>query len=574
MASSAEHAPPAPSGAPSARPATATRSFEELGTPLADVTFVVVDLETTGASADACAITEVGALKLRGGECLGTFETLVNPGVPIPPMITVLTGITEAMVMPAPTMREVLPAFIEWLGPPCTTVVVGHNVRFDISFLDAALAAGGYPRLSHQRVDTLALARRLLRDEVPNLKLSTLARHLRVPTEPAHRAFADASATAEVLHALLERAGSLGVLGLDDLLELPTIRAHPSVSKLRLTARLPRTPGVYLFRDRGGRVLYVGKASNLRSRVRSYFSGDQRRKVPQLLRETESIDYVVCAHPLEAAVREIRLIHTHQPRFNRRAKAWRSYAYLKLTLGERFPRLAVVREMRDDGGHYVGPFYSSSAAHAAREAIESAIPLRRCTTRVARTTAIVPTTPCMAAQLGVAACPCRGYTSDHEYEAIIEVAERGLRCDPYALLDPLEARMHAMARAERFEEAAFGRDRLAALSRTVQRHRQFERLRAAGRVVLDGPTGCVEIVDGRLVLDDDPLGLDRLAGPVWLDGRPPPRELFDELLVVARWLEREATDLRLRAVEGPLASPLPALTRYEPPRRVGSRPSR
>lgn len=574
MASSAEPAQPALSGARSARTATATRSFEELGTPLADVTFVVVDLETTGTSAGACAITEVGALKLRGGTCLGTFETLVNPGVPIPPMITVLTGITEAMVMPAPTIREALPAFIEWLGPPCTTVVVGHNVRFDISFLDAALAAGGYPRLVHQRVDTLALARRLLRDEVPNLKLATLARHLRVPTEPSHRAFADASATAEVLHALLERAGSLGVLGLDDLLELPTIRAHPSVSKLRLTTRLPRTPGVYLFRDRGGRVLYVGKASNLRSRVRSYFSGDQRRKVPQLLRETESIDHVVCAHPLEAAVREIRLIHAHQPRFNRRAKAWRSYAYLKLTLGERFPRLAVVREMRDDGGHYVGPFHSSSAAHRVREAIESAVPLRRCTTRVGRTVAIASATPCMPAQLGVAACPCRGHTSDHEYQAIVEKAERGLRCDPCALLDPLEARMHAMARAERFEEAAFARDRLAALSRTVQRHRRLERLRAAGRVVLDGPAGCVEIVDGRLVLDDDPLGLDRVAGPVWIDDRPPPRELFDELLVVARWLDHDATDFRLRAADGPLASPLPALSRYEPPRRVGSRPSR
>ena len=131
-----------------------------------------------------------------------------------------------------------------------------------------------------------------------------------------------------------------------------------------------------------------------------------------------------------------------------------------------------------------------------------------------------------------------------------------------------------MARAERFEEAAFARDRLGALSRTLQRHRRLERLRAAGRVVLDGPAGDVEIVDGRLVLDDDPLGLDRLAGPVWLDDRPPPRELFDELLVVARWLDHDATGFRLRAVDGPLASPLPALTRYEPPRRVGSRPSR
>src|SRR5438094_8437314 len=108
------------------------RSFEDLGTPLHEVTFCVVDLETTGGSPDQCEITEVGAVKIRGGECLGTFQTLVNPGVPIPPFITVLTGITESMVYPAPRIAEVLPAFLEFLGD---AVLVGHNVRFDISFL-------------------------------------------------------------------------------------------------------------------------------------------------------------------------------------------------------------------------------------------------------------------------------------------------------------------------------------------------------------------------------------------------------------------------------------------------------
>src|SRR4029077_20609241 len=98
-----------------------------------------------------------------------------------------------------------------------------------------------------------------------------------------------------------------------------------------------RCPGVYLFRDRGGRVLYVGKASNLRARVRSYFSGDTRRKVGQLLRETHAIDHVVCPSPIDAAVREVRLIHQLQPRFNRQAKTWSRYAYLKLTLNEPFP---------------------------------------------------------------------------------------------------------------------------------------------------------------------------------------------------------------------------------------------
>ena len=109
--------------------------------------------------------------------------------------------------------------------------------------------------------------------------------------------------------------------GLDDLLALPTMSGHAQAGKLKLTTTLPRAPGVYLFRDRRGRVLYVGKATNLRSRVRSYFSGDDRRKIGALLRETQHVDHVVCRHPLEAAVLEVRLIHEHTPRFNRRSAA-------------------------------------------------------------------------------------------------------------------------------------------------------------------------------------------------------------------------------------------------------------
>jgi DNA polymerase-3 subunit epsilon len=288
--------------------------LDPLETPLAKVTFVVVDLETTGATADQCAITEIGAVKYRGGERLGVFETLVNPGAPIPSFISVLTGITEPMVRPAPDIDAVLPSLLEFIGG---AVIVGHNLRFDMSFLAAALERRGSPGLDHHRVDTLGIARRLLQDEVPDLKLATLAHHLRASVEPCHRALADAQATADVLHALLERAGTLGVLGLDDLLVLPSMRRHPCANKLRLTAALPRRPGVYRFRGRRGRVLYVGHAANLRARVRGYFHGEPRRKVPQMLRETEAIDWIECSDERDAAAQEARLVSELAPRFNR-----------------------------------------------------------------------------------------------------------------------------------------------------------------------------------------------------------------------------------------------------------------
>jgi DNA polymerase-3 subunit epsilon len=541
------------------------RSFDDMGAPLHEVTFVVLDLETTGGSPLQCAITEVGAVKLRGGVCLGTLQTLVNPGVPIPREIVYLTGITEAMVIPAPPIEEVLPSLVEFLAG---TVLVGHNVRFDVAFMQAALKRAGWPPLDMPVVDTCALARRLLSEEVPNHKLSTLADHFRTRARPIHRALDDALTTGELLHCLLERAGSLGVLGLDDLLELPTIKGHPQLSKLHLTTGLPRRPGVYLFRDRTKRVIYVGKAIDLRRRVRSYFSGDGRRKVGQLLREVHTIDHVVCAGELEAAVLEVRLIHELSPRFNRQLKLWRKYAYLKLTLDERFPRLSVVRAPKaGDGCLYLGPLSSAATAHLVAEAIETAAPLRRCTLRIAKSAGRaqpVRSAPCTPAQLGVATCPCAGTTTPEEYEAIVEQVVRGLTTDPSSLLDPLDERMRALAAAERFEEAAATRDRAAALATALSRQRRLDALRRAGRVVVE-VSG-----EGRSVLDGG-----RLVG-VWEGARaqpdvppdsPLPTSLVDELACVARWMDTRTARIRLVTCEGTLAWPLPRLPRFEPSRK-------
>ena len=547
------------------------RSFDDLGVPLHEVTFCVLDLETTGAAPPDSAITEVGAVKLRGGECLGTFQTLVNPGVGIPPEITVLTGITQAMVFPAPPIEAVLPSFLEFLG---SSVIVGHNVRFDLRFLQAALGNAGHQPLSNRWVDTCALARRLVRDEVPNCQLGTLADRMRLAHQPSHRALADALATGDLLHALLERAGNLGVLGLDDLLELPTVRAHPQVAKLRLTARLPRQPGVYLFRGRAGRVLYVGKATNLRARVRSYFCGDERRKVSQLLRETQVIDHVVCPGTLEAGVLEVRLIHRHQPPFNRRSKLWSRYAYVKVTLDEAFPRLSVVRSPRaGDGCLYLGPLSSTRVARLVADAIESAVPIRRCAARVPK----VPLAgPCAPAQLGVATCPCAGAVSRDDYAGIVERLVRGLTGEPSILLDPLRARIAALASWERYEEAADVRDRAAALARALTRQRQLEALRRAGRMEIEvlGGTDARRLVlsGGRLAGEAGQLPLgDPCPDPG--PGTPLPRHLVDELSCVASWLEAEARSVRLMHCEEPWSVPVPRLPRFEPVRaRATPRP--
>ena len=270
-----------------------------------------------------------------------------------------------------------------------------------------------------------------------------------------------------------------------------------------------------------------------------------RRKVPQLLREVASIEHRVCTDAFEAEVREGRLIRALEPRFNRRGKGTPRTHWIRLS-EERFPRLVVTRT-EPAGGGALGPFRSSASAHAVREAIETVVPLRRCAGRVGRRSPIPDGPPCLPAQLGVASCPCRGHIGEEDYAALVATVRRGLGPDPDALCRPLADRMRRLAEAERFEEAALTRDRLDALTGAVARRRALERLRRSGELVLDGPTGSLVLRDGGLVLPDQPL-------------TEPPHD--DEVLLLARWLDRNADRVRLRHASGPLASVLPRVPDY------------
>lgn len=466
-------------------------SFDEMGMPLSEVTFCVLDLETTGGSAAECDITEIGAAKYRMGEELGSFQTLVNPGVAIPPFITVLTGITQAMVVAAPPVESALPALLEFIGD---SVVVGHNLRFDLSFIGAASRRLGYAPLRNATVDTVGLARRLVRTEVRNLRLATLASYFRSPVKPTHRALDDARATAYVLWGLLERAGSLGVTALEDLLTLPTARGSAHYGKIHLADDLPRRPGIYMFKDRNGTVFYIGKATNLRSRVRSYFYGDERRSVANMLRELDDIEYRVCESTLEAAVTEVRMIHAHRPRHNRRSRPPKSSHFVKLT-AEQFPRLSLVRTVRADGGLYLGPFRSRKAAELVMLALWDATPIRRCTHPAGSRQTL-----CAMAQLGVTLCPCDGSLTPQAYAPVVSLVRRGIEDDPGLLLLPLEERIRRLANEFRYEEAAAARDRHRALARALERRRHWLAMQEAGVVEIEAGDGDRAVVDrGRLV---------------------------------------------------------------------------
>ncbi len=197
-------------------------------TALHQTTFVIVDLETTGASPKkGAAITEIGAIKVKSGQYLDQFESFVNPLTPIPEYITQMTGITDLMLATAPVIDDILPAFLEFTGSDEETIIVAHNAPFDLSFLKSAAKEIDLVWPKYKTLDTVTIARQVLtKEDVPNCKLGTLAAFFGTKTEPNHRALDDAKATTEILHGLIERLGSFNVNTVDSLMEFAKTAAH------------------------------------------------------------------------------------------------------------------------------------------------------------------------------------------------------------------------------------------------------------------------------------------------------------------------------------------------------------
>ncbi|MGC5616305.1 DEDD exonuclease domain-containing protein [Georgenia sp. Z1491] len=561
--------------------------LDELGTPLSEVTFVVVDLETTGGAARSDRITEIGAVKVRGGEVLAELGTLVNPGIPVPPQITVLTGITTAMVAPAPPIEEVLPTFLEMAGFDRGSVLVAHNARFDVGFLKEAMRRHGREWPAPMVVDTVQLARRVVtNDEVPNRRLGTLAAYFGATTTPDHRALSDARATVDVLHALIGRLTPLGITHRED---LPTLAEKVPAHRRRkasIADGLSRGPGVYRFVGPGGQVLYVGRATNLRQRVRSYFTSAERRaRIGEMVDLAASVEEIPCATVLEARVRELRLIAELDPPYNRRSKRPSRLPWVRLT-DEPHPRLTIVRSLDAARlGTALGPFGSQRAARLAVEALQSVVPVRRCTARL-------PAVPradaraCALAELGQCSAPCAagpallqirprtlatGTEEPVDHDQAVAGLRRALAGDLTAVRTALLSRIGDLAARQRYEEAATERDRLRALLVAARRTELLRPLVATAEIVAARarPAGGWEIVvvrHGRLAgTAISAPGVDPMATVADLvataEHVPVPTSTWgaasaEETEILAEWLWRGGTRIVDRTGDVPLGSPV------------------
>jgi DNA polymerase-3 subunit epsilon len=467
----------------------AALTISDIGKSLVHTTFVVVDLETAGGKPVDAGITEIGAVKVRGGEVIGEFRTFCAPGVPIPAFISVLTGITDHHVADAPSVASAVREFLAFANFESgdQPVLVAHNAPFDVGFLKSACAKFDIEWPKPIVLDTVILARKILRkDEVRNRKLSTLAQFFRAPDSPTHRALDDARATTSVLHGLIERVGNLGVHDLEGLQTYSGPATEKRRRKRYLAEGLPEKPGVYIFYDGNNRPLYVGTSTNIRKRVMSYFTAAETRiQMTAMIELAQRVDAHICSTQLEASIRELRMINELQPTYNFRSRNPEKTTWITMT-DEKFPRLSLSRQshLPNSGRIAIGPFRNASRAELAMHAMHQATDIRQCKDRI---TSKSSTSPCVLYEMKRCIAPCLTGAETVGYEEIVLEANSILTGNSSAVSKKLMEKIVELVKDEKFEEAISVRDRMHALEDGIYRSTRLRKISAIPLIVAAQP---------------------------------------------------------------------------------------
>ena len=426
-----------------------------------EVPFVVVDLETTGNQAGDAGVTEIGAVRVVGGEEVGCFEQLVKPSTRIPSFVARLTGINDAMVADAPPLTDVIGPFVEFA---VDSILVAHNAAFDTLLLDRECRRVVGRPLGLPTLCTVKLAQRLL-PQLHRTSLDALSEHFGLESDARHRALGDARATAEVLRRLIEvlrQAGSTSagavVVAQND--PNPAHRLEINVSQADLSG-LPQGPGVFRLIGENDDCLYIGRALDLRRHVTTLFvtaeHASERRL--RMLAKTYEIDFEACGSMLEAGIREAAAVRRYEPEYNRSGRHMPNGNFVKLSLRGKFPRMLAVPRIQRDQACYVGPLSTKALAQGAADMLAAMFGLRTCPGTLSSDPAV---TPCELAAPGFCTSPCNGAVSESDYaqqvERFLEFAAAGPG-DLHTSLTELR-RTAESSGARRFAEAARRAERL------------------------------------------------------------------------------------------------------------------
>lgn len=271
----------------------------------------------------------------------------------------------------------------------------------------------------------------------------------------------------------------------------------------RILDTLPVKPGCYLMKNKAGEIIYVGKANNLRSRVRSYFhrSAEDNRKTHQLVGNIADIEWIVVDSELEALILEMNLIKKHRPRYNVRLKDDKRYPYIKVHWADPFPRVTITRRMMKDGARYFGPYTSSWAVHQTLDVLRHIFPYLTCNREITGQ----DRRPCLYYDIKLCCAPCIGVVDQKEYRQTIDDLSRFLEGRTEAVIERIKKEMALASEELRFEKAAALRDQIEAISKVVERQKVISTDQMDSDVIAMARSeneACVQIFfirDGKLI---------------------------------------------------------------------------
>lgn len=438
--------------------------------------FTAIDIETTGLNPFKNRITEIGMVKICGGVITDEYQRLINPGEFIPPGITALTGITNEMVFNKPEFEQFAAEITQFIGKDSlNSAIAGHNVMFDIRFLNASMLRAGYNKIPLPAVCTSRLARRLNR-QLPSKSLKSLKKYFGIYARRSHRALDDAKAAAQILTFFIEQlVNEYELETLDELIsfQFKKIYDNDSISEKfkKLKSKLksvPEKPGVYYMLNRRNDIIYIGKAKNLKDRLNSYFYHNisHTSKINKLLKSVYNIDWETTGSELSALITESKMIKSYKPKFNSAIKSYRKFPFIKIDIQRDYPKVQKVYEILPDKAKYFGPFASNFTVDILIERINKLFKLRKCDDIILKPNK--NRSACMYYEINQCLAPCNFTATLKQYKEEVKNAERFLTSSSgYCALNTLTKEMNFASEQLDFEKASHLRDNIEDLKKVI-----------------------------------------------------------------------------------------------------------
>ena len=412
--------------------------------------FSVIDVETTGLSAKTNHIIEIGLIKVRNYKIVDRYETLINPGIYIPSFISHFTGITDEDVADAPFFSDIIEDLKHFIGE---TIISGHNLSFDSSFIKYEFLRNGEEPLYNEQVCTLKLARRMFPD-LKSKSLTSIIKHLKLRNKSPHRALGDAEVTARALIKMIKQLKKESkVKTVDDLFKFQKRSTTGKTVKIKESLRedissLPNAPGVYYFINNRGKVIYVGKAKSLRDRIRSYFSSAAPKKAKKIITQAKSLKIEITNTELTALLSEAESIKKINPRHNSQLKKYGSKYFLKVTKEHSYPKIEISNHFDFDGNDYFGLFISRKKAEIVLNILDKTFSLRECTDKE-----FSKHKKCFLADIERCTAPCI-HKVNEDYKEELEKVYEFLYGRNQTALNRLLNKMKEYSKLEKYEKAA------------------------------------------------------------------------------------------------------------------------